>query len=78
MGEELKWERCGDLKKSIITLDIEGGYCSGREQWPEIQDKMINAMVKLEEAIKPLIPELKKVSADHSQVNGNTDDQPAT
>jgi hypothetical protein len=37
----------------------EGGYRSPEEEWPEIQDKVIHAMDRLEKALRPYLKQLK-------------------
>ena len=45
-GEALEWERLG-------------GYRDNEAKWPAIQDAMIDAMVRLERALKPCIAKLQ-------------------
>ncbi|WP_261344449.1 DUF4268 domain-containing protein [Tautonia plasticadhaerens] len=59
-GGELSWQRL-DSKRGcriahIVTL---GGYRSDESRWPEIQDAMIDGMVRLERALKPQIAALR-------------------
>ena len=59
-GEPLEWDRL-DTKKGcrIVKRFSLGGYRDEEEKWPEIQDKMIDAMVRLEKSLRPHIAELK-------------------
>ena len=59
-GEPLEWERL-DLKRAcrIVKRFEEGGYRDDEEEWEEIQAPMINAMIRLEKALKPHIGKLK-------------------
>jgi Domain of unknown function (DUF4268) len=59
-----EWNRRDDCIRSHITLRIDGGYRSPREEWPAIHDRMVDAMVRLEKAISPHVDALKKVTAD--------------
>ena len=36
-----------------------GGYRDERSEWPEIQDAMIDAMIRLEKALRPHIDALE-------------------
>jgi len=53
-GEPLSWERLEGRRASRIAkrLDV-GGYSSAEADWPSIQDAMIEAMVRLESALRP-------------------------
>lgn len=57
-GEPLEWLRQDNIKTSRICHVIPGGGLRDRERWPEIQDRMIDAMVRLEKALKPHIKRL--------------------
>jgi len=75
-GKSLIWQRCDDLKQSRFLVELEGGYRDDPEQWPAIQDRMIEAMIRLEKAVAPLIPQLRQISpsngsdSDHEGGNG--------
>ena len=59
-GETLVWERSDNIKKSHIDFVIPaGGIYSDKEEWPQIQDAMIDALVRLEKALSPHIPDLR-------------------
>jgi len=60
-GGELVWERCDELKQSRIGVEIDSGYRDDPEQWPATQDRMIDAMIRLEAALAPLMPALRQV-----------------
>ncbi|MGO9914121.1 MAG: DUF4268 domain-containing protein, partial [Isosphaeraceae bacterium] len=59
-GGELSWQRL-DAKQScrIAHTVSTGGWRSDEAKWPEIQDAMIDEMMRLERALKPLIATLK-------------------
>ena len=57
-GDELEWDhkvgrRVIQIKKWIIGLGL-----SDREEWPAIQDQMIDAMIRLDGALRPHIEKL--------------------
>lgn len=58
-GETLEWERLNDNKASRIKtmLDI-GSAHSDPEEWPAMQDAMIEAMIRLEAAFRPYLDDL--------------------
>jgi hypothetical protein len=56
-GEPLHWQRLDAKRASRISITLEaGGYRD--ENWSEVQDAMIDAMVRLEKAMRPHIPRL--------------------
>ncbi len=73
-GEPLEWHRCEKLKKSYIAKDFRGGYRDDSEQWPTIQDRMIQTMVKLEEAVRPCVTQLRQVVAGYDSGQEGGDD----
>jgi len=59
-GEPLSWERLDNARACRIAKYIEvGGYRDDREEWPDIQDAMIDAMIRLEKALRPHIDALE-------------------
>ena len=55
----LIWERLDAKKASRISYRMDtGGRSSDPETWPEIQDAMIDAMIRLEKALRPHIEAL--------------------
>ena len=59
-GEPLEWERL-ETKQAcrIVKRFAIGGYKSVEEEWTNIHDKMINAMIKLEKALSAHIKKLR-------------------
>ncbi len=59
-GGPLEWQRLEGKRscriKKIISI---GGYRDAESKWPSIQDAMIDAMVRLEKALKPYIAKLQ-------------------
>ncbi len=59
-GSPLKWERLDDKQASRVSYSVPlGGYRSDESKWPEIQDAMVDAMIRLEQAARPAITTLK-------------------
>lgn len=75
-GGPLGWHRYDDLKKSYVMEEFEGGYRDDAEQWPVIQDRMIDAMTRLEKAVRPHIPQLRQVLQGHEGVGDPDSSQP--
>ena len=58
-GAPLRWERLDDKRASRIAYDIEGkGGLRNKENWTELQDAMIDAMIRLEKTFNPHIQKL--------------------
>jgi serine/threonine protein kinase len=67
-GGELSWERLDDKRASRIYHAItDGGYKTDESKWPEIQDAMIDAMIRLENALAPHVANLKLESPPHGE-----------
>lgn len=58
-GGALDWQRLDNRRASRIRHVLSSGGLADRDRWPEIQDAMINAMVRLEKALKPEIRRLR-------------------
>jgi len=57
-GEPLEWQRLEGKRACRIKRDIDLGGYRDEDKWPEIQDAMVDAMVRLEKALKPHISRL--------------------
>ena len=57
-GEPLEWERLEGKRTCYIYKWFSSGGYRDKERWPEIQDAMINAMIRLEKAFRPYIDKL--------------------
>lgn len=63
-GSSLKWQRKNNIKNSSITKIIKGSGLKDPDKQAELQNKMIDAMVRLEEAFRKHINTLKKEIAN--------------
>ncbi len=52
-GEPLKWEALESKRACRISKAIEGGGWQDEDSWPEVHEKMVDAMIRLEEALRP-------------------------
>jgi len=57
-GEPMVWERKDDKRISIVKSLVKIGGLRDEELWPDIQDEMVNKMVRLEKAIGPYVHKL--------------------
>jgi hypothetical protein len=51
-GEKLEWQELPEGEGSRIRYVIEGGYKSPQEQWPAIQARLTDAMVRLDKVMR--------------------------
>lgn len=58
-GDSLLWERLDTKRASRVSYRIGGVGILDKDKWGEIQDAMINAMMRLEKVFKPLIRDLE-------------------
>jgi len=59
-GGPLSWERLeGKRACRIRFTQPGGGYRSPEEKWVELQDGIIAAMARLEQALRPFLKQLK-------------------
>jgi hypothetical protein len=64
-GGTLRWERCDELKKSYVTQDFaDAGYRDNQEDWPALQDRMIDAMIRLDRTFRPYLEKLRAGEPD--------------
>lgn len=59
-GDSLTWRRLTDeAKASIIAFELPPASVRNEEAWPELQDQMIDAMIRFEAALRPAIERLQ-------------------
>ena len=49
----MTWQRLDGRRACRLRVDLPGGYRSPESEWPEIQQRMTDAMTQLEAALKP-------------------------
>lgn len=58
-GGPLSWERLDAKRACRIKFFVErGGYRNPEQEWPSIQSELVEAMIKLEAALKPALDAL--------------------
>jgi len=58
-GGKLNWERLDNARASRISIKFEGVGLGNKERWDKLQEKMIDAMIRLERAFIDYIRKLK-------------------
>lgn len=58
-GASLMWERFDDRQACRISYLIDMGGYRDEDRWPEIQDAMIEAMIRFEQVFRPYLDQLK-------------------
>jgi len=56
--KSLIWDRLDENRASVIRLEVADYGLTSEDKWDELQEKMIRAMVKFEEAFRPYIQQL--------------------
>lgn len=57
-GGKLSWERLDNARASRISIRFIGSGLYDKENWPKLQDKMVDAMTRMEKSLKGYIKEL--------------------
>ncbi|MFL5845302.1 MAG: DUF4268 domain-containing protein [Solirubrobacteraceae bacterium] len=58
-GGPLDWDRVEGRKRCFVGVTLEGGgYTADRDRWPEIQQAMLDAMLRLDAVFRPRIQTL--------------------
>ena len=58
-GEPLRWQRLDDRRASRISKRIDFAGINDKEKWEELQDDMIDTMIRFEKALRKHIDALK-------------------
>lgn len=58
-GAPLGWDELPDGEGSRIRFDMPGGYRSSVEEWPGVQEALIDNMIRLDAAFRQCVHELK-------------------
>jgi Domain of unknown function (DUF4268) len=57
-GRPLHWRERRERRSLHAQEIIEGGFLSPEESWPAIHEKLVDAMIRLDKAIRPLLQQL--------------------
>ena len=57
-GEDLVWQDLPETRGCRISSEIQGGWRTAEDAWPELQERLIDSMVRLERAMKPELARL--------------------
>jgi hypothetical protein len=57
-GNSLIWDRLDNKRASIIRYTINQWGLKDKDKWPELQDQMIEAMIKFERIFRPFIQKI--------------------
>jgi len=58
VSEPISWEPLDGRRACRIRINIPGGYSMPREQWADIQARVVRAMTELEGALRPVLANL--------------------
>jgi hypothetical protein len=58
-GDTLEWERLDHRRASRIIKRFYNGGRNAKENWPQIQDQLIDAMIRLDKVFRRRIQEMK-------------------
>jgi len=65
-GISLEWDRSSG-KESHVIGELQGGYRDEPEQWVAIQQRMIEAMIRLDKALRPYMDELRRIGPEEER-----------
>lgn len=57
LGVSLVWDRLEGNRASVIRFPINGKTLDNKEEWPELQNSLIDNTIKIETVFRPLIQE---------------------
>lgn len=58
-GEELEWQELPGRNGCRIRKVFPGGWKNPESEWPAMQDRLINGLIRIESALKKAVQELK-------------------
>jgi hypothetical protein len=57
-GGPLDWQDLPGRNGCRICIELDGGWKSPESEWPDLQDRMIDALIRLDAALRKPIQEL--------------------
>jgi hypothetical protein len=58
-GTQFIWQRLDNKRASRIMQRFDGVGLTARDKWPELQDRMIDAMIRLDHVFRPRLTNIK-------------------
>jgi len=58
-GGSLDWQELPETDSARICMNVEGGWRSPIEEWPNIQEKLVDAMIRLDRCFRKRVHKLK-------------------
>jgi hypothetical protein len=58
-GDDLNWEELPERDGSRVSFRLPGGFRSSQDEWPTIQGAQVDAMVRLEKAMRDRVHQLR-------------------
>jgi hypothetical protein len=58
-GDELNWEELPDRDGSRVSFRMQGGFRSPQDEWSAIQETQVDAMVRLDKAMRSRVHQLQ-------------------
>jgi hypothetical protein len=58
-GEPLDWQELQESRACRICKEVTGGWGTPESQWPELHDRLVDAAIRLERALRPPIQNLQ-------------------
>lgn len=62
-GGPLDWQALEDRRACRVCLEVEGGGWRDEDQWPQVTNDMVDAMVRLDEALKGPFRDIDRAGA---------------
>lgn len=59
-GDKLDWQELPEKRACRICKVISGGWRSPQEQWPRIHEELVDAMIRLDKALRPFVTTVTK------------------
>jgi hypothetical protein len=58
-GDQLVWQRLDNKRASRIMQRFDGVGLTAQDKWPDLQDRMIDAMIRLDHVFRPRLANIK-------------------
>lgn len=58
-GNKLHWEELEDSRACRISYSVSGGYKSPPNEWHQIHEALVDAMIRLDKAMRPFVSNIK-------------------